>query len=475
MSNESATPTPAVNRFMREVRADESLRVTGYALIVVSVLVLSSPGQRWLFASDGLRVDPRLVPFFEQARLAAGALGLALLALSRARVFAGRVIARAGDLTLLTVAVFLAVTGSEAWTRVQAACWWGSALHTPPRLDALRDPREVPLRPGVFADWVVSEFDPAYRRTAFFTVNRFGLRGVGTPAETPGPRPRILCLGGSTTFGMSVTDGLEWPARLEAHLGGRVEVVNAGRPGATSCVNYQYLRDRLVRLRPDVVVLYEGFNDLWKGVRRHAGEQPDYTRVDETMPAVPDALDRGENLPWPSPPSFFLYRTAWWLRGRLPPPAPTWPEPPPLHGDFRFDPAIVGMFEHNLAAEIRLSRRHGAVPLVATMAGCDDPAVPAPEQARRMAYVLARMPQLDVRSGQTGLDLYREATRRVARQESARLVDLARTIPKDTSAYTDTIHFTPAGEDLVAREIAAALAGEIDAVASRRPEASAPH
>jgi lysophospholipase L1-like esterase len=455
------------NRFLRAVTLGEILRVSGLALLVLAVFALSPGGQRWLVASDGATLDTRLAAFLERVQLVLGAVGLVLAGLGHWSRLGGRVVARAGDLALFTAAALLAFAGAEAWNRVQGARRWGSALRTPPNLDVIRS-EGAALRPGVFADWVGSDFDRSYSKTAYFTVNRYGLRGRSPERVEREQRARVVCLGGSTTFGIFVTDGEEWPARLEARLSGRAEVLNAGRPGATSSVNYEYLRDRLLRFEPDVVVLYEGFNDLWKGVRRHAGEQPDYGRVDETMPPILEPLDRGSPAAWPLRPSFLVFRTGWWLRNRVAPVAPTWREPPPVAGDFRFEPAIVATFEHNLAAQIRLCRRHGAVPVVATIAGCDDPSAAPDEQALRLLYVLLRIPQLDARSAQIGLDLYREVARRVAQEQGVRLVDLARTMPKDLALFTDTVHFSPAGEDLLAQQMAEALRGELDGYEARR-------
>jgi hypothetical protein len=157
------------------------------------------------------------------------------------------------------------------------------------------------------------------------TINRFGLRGTLPVMPKPAGRVRIVALGGSTTFGYAVADGEDWPSQLGRRLGDRYDVVNGGRPGATTFRNFAYLRDHLLKLEPDVVVLYEGFNDMWRAVRRHAGDQPDYGIVDEGLPASDVRLDQGEPARWPWRISFVAYRGARWLSPRLGVWKPSWP------------------------------------------------------------------------------------------------------------------------------------------------------
>jgi lysophospholipase L1-like esterase len=452
---------PRDSRLFRLVPPDRILRAAGWGLVVASLVLLSGPVQVLLFSADGEALEAPLSRLFEWLRLALGILGLGLAGLSgRSRVVTRLPSARAGDLVLLAGAALLAFGAVEVWLRVRGAQEWGSALRTPLGLNDIRLDREAALRPGVFAQRIVSDYDTDLRRLAYYTINRYGLRGT-LPASLKAPGvSRLVCLGGSTTFGYTVTDGEEWPARLGERLGDRFEVVNAGRPGATTFADFAYLRDRLLQLEPDIVVIYEGFNDLWRGVRRHAGEQPDYGRVDEGMPPATEPLDRGEPVAWPVRLSFLTYHGAIWLTSKLPREPRGWPEPPVGRGRFRFDPAVVSIYEHNLRAIIRLCRRRGVRAVVATFAACDDPRLSLPEQERRLRYVTTRIPQLDVQSGQEGMDLYREITRRVAHEEAAPLVDLARTMTKDLKAYTDTIHFTPEGERLLAERLLEGLRAE---------------
>ena len=73
---------------------------------------------------------------------------------------------------------------------------------------------------------------------------------------------RVALLGGSTTFGSGVTDAETWPARLQAILGSDYQVSNYGVPGYSTAENVIQLALVVPESRPDIVVLYEGWNDI---------------------------------------------------------------------------------------------------------------------------------------------------------------------------------------------------------------------
>src|SRR5437667_105550 len=82
-----------------------------------------------------------------------------------------------------------------------------------------------------------------------------------------------------------------WPARLQAWLqrlapDQRVEVINAGVPGYRVIDNLIRLEMDLSRYRPDVVILYEGHNDLFGALRRTRVEPPAFISTPDEIPSV---------------------------------------------------------------------------------------------------------------------------------------------------------------------------------------------
>jgi lysophospholipase L1-like esterase len=96
-------------------------------------------------------------------------------------------------------------------------------------------------------------------------LNLWGYRGPTVPRRHPG-EPRVAVLGGSTAFGYGVTWDSAFPAALERALKVTVparqwSVVNLGynNEGAHS---FRFTLEDFGYLQPDVVVLYEGYNDM---------------------------------------------------------------------------------------------------------------------------------------------------------------------------------------------------------------------
>src|SRR5205085_5716721 len=109
-------------------------------------------------------------------------------------------------------------------------------------------------------------------------TNAQGFRGVRpVPTEKPAGTIRIMAVGGSTTFDTEVSaDSTAWPARLERILNNRlpgrsVEVINAGVAGYGVDHDLIRLETELYAYHPDLIIFYQGHNDLFYGLRLAAG------------------------------------------------------------------------------------------------------------------------------------------------------------------------------------------------------------
>ncbi len=108
------------------------------------------------------------------------------------------------------------------------------------------------------------ELAPGYQRHGE-SVNSAGLRGAQIGKKRDDTL-RILCIGGSTTWGHKLDDDETWPSLLQALLNkrgdGRFEVLNGGVSGWGLEQNLRALQDGRMRdLEPDLVLLYSGWND----------------------------------------------------------------------------------------------------------------------------------------------------------------------------------------------------------------------
>lgn len=97
--------------------------------------------------------------------------------------------------------------------------------------------------------------------------NGLGFRGGDVSAEKPEDTYRIVAVGGSTTYSVHVEDYREsYPDLLNDYLHNAgfdsVEVINAGVSGYSSYDNLINLSFRVLPLKPDLIILYQGFNDI---------------------------------------------------------------------------------------------------------------------------------------------------------------------------------------------------------------------
>lgn len=108
--------------------------------------------------------------------------------------------------------------------------------------------------------------------------NSLGFRGPEIPLQKPPGVQRVLCLGGSSTYGHGPTSNeTTWPMQLEAMLrealaGREIQVINGGCQGYSTFESLANLEFRCLELEPDLVIVYHTINDmrcaLYPNVRR---------------------------------------------------------------------------------------------------------------------------------------------------------------------------------------------------------------
>jgi len=117
-------------------------------------------------------------------------------------------------------------------------------------------------------------------RSRFFRTNALGFRGLETTVQKPDGRFRIVVLGGSSAWGFGCTaDERTIPGRLETLLRAKypdrdIEVVNAGQIGFTSTQELIYYHRLIAPLKPDLVLLFDGYNDVLADLMNSASGWP---------------------------------------------------------------------------------------------------------------------------------------------------------------------------------------------------------
>jgi len=107
----------------------------------------------------------------------------------------------------------------------------------------------------------------------YFNINSHGFRGQEVNSEKQDDTFRIFFVGGSTAFGyVTMSDDSTISGFLETKLDEsiqnemKIEVINAGIADADTQDELYYIQNTLINYEPDMIILYDGWNDI---VHRH--------------------------------------------------------------------------------------------------------------------------------------------------------------------------------------------------------------
>jgi hypothetical protein len=100
------------------------------------------------------------------------------------------------------------------------------------------------------------------------SINSHGFRGPEISQDKSGGEYRVIMVGGSTTFGVGATnDASTIPALLEDKLqdkfGPKIQVINAGVIAARSAEEVFYVKNDLIKFKPDLIIVFDGYNDAF--------------------------------------------------------------------------------------------------------------------------------------------------------------------------------------------------------------------
>jgi lysophospholipase L1-like esterase len=278
------------------------------------------------------------------------------------------------------------------------------------------------------------------------TQNARGFRGPDIGVPKPPGVFRIVALGGSTTYGDQIPKWEDaYPAQLQSILRGShpsVEVINAGVPGYSSWEMLISFEFRLLDLEPDLLIVYEGINDVYPRLVR---------------PSQYDGLATSKGV-WktdaPVIPASALYRFVAVRRG--------WIDDPTLlqtqfDRDFsaeycRFNASFTRcenfdttpdallaanpptFFERNMRNLVALARSNHVQVVLSSWAY-----YPAPIAG------VANGTFMTLPFVKRGVAEHNEILRRVAETTRVPFDDLATLLPVDPAYWIEGIHMTPAG------------------------------
>jgi lysophospholipase L1-like esterase len=334
------------------------------------------------------------------------------------------------------LAAWFALLGAELWLQVARRLAWPATRRFLHEELEPRDSSAITDREEIWAERYQRYQPGAALELAkpggaqHLRINALGFRGGEIGTKVPGAL-RVACVGGSTTI-EGPEDDATYPARLEAKLrerfpGRALEVLNLGVSATWS--NYWLAPERereLLAFEPDLVVQYDGINDLaFVHLRQYA-----------------------EDHPWRR----WLGRSL--LLDHLLPPAPD-----------DFDP----LFEATLRNQLRLARglAQRGIGYVGGTFATPDPARLSPLHERALDYDVQRLwgraLGLDTYAPFHALVLHYDAlAEERMRQRGVAVVPVHRELV-DPALFSDVCHLTPQGIEALADALLPAVAAQLEA------------
>ena len=260
------------------------------------------------------------------------------------------------------------------------------------------------------------------------TINSDGLRNA--TVSLTALKTRILIVGDSSIYGVRVRDSENISGQLETMLrkkGFDVEVLNGGCPGYSSWQAYRLLKERLLKYKPDWVIV----GTLWSDTQ--GADQPDATQYGN----VP--------MPWRYQSRLFMMANMYISKKR-------WEleEAPEVH--FGTDPVVaptnrvpIDDYESNLYEINKLVVENGGQTLFLLLPGMQD-------------VLHGRIG--DFREG------YREVMRQAAEELQVPIADMPshfHRVGREREYFMDDVHPTVKGYRIIAEELAGLLSMELSA------------
>ncbi len=284
-------------------------------------------------------------------------------------------------------------------------------------------------------------------RSSMVNINRFGCRG---PEPAPdGQKKRLLAINESSLFGVRLKKETQnWDhllsQRLEQAYPGRWEVINACNPGYTSGQHLTFWRQELHRVKPDIILISMGGNDMALATVRGQDWRPDDVwPLDFVL-----ALER--HSPWYR--HYLLNHLCLyflWRRWRSGPPQPRFKEG---RGGVPVD-ACWQNLKSNITALVEDARAMGAKVAMLCFTVAADLEM-SPEDERRAASIQANWRQhMEVR-GKQDLKMIDFLKEEVAPSLGIPFIDLRPVFqnhPRRFEMYFDMVHWNHRGMPVVAQ------------------------
>lgn len=297
-------------------------------------------------------------------------------------------------------------------------------------------------------------------------INSLGFRGKEIDFEKKEGGIRIVCLGGSETFGFYESEGKEWPSQLGKMLRDKfqtVEVVNASVAGLRVTQRKDYVGKYVLPLKPDFMIIFqqrilEYVKESIRGVKRK----------EETNRRGGKKLKNIEEAPIPVsakrvfskiedvfmkcfPEGLLTKHRLRKLRRRI--------RQKEKRHLIHKEPMnevpdnIVFEYERDLKAFIHYLKENHIIPILSTFPALVTPSNRAIHEEILLATRLIFCIELSENGILHALRVLNDTIRKVAKEENLILIDNENLIPKTREYFGDNFHYTDRGAEFLAGNI----------------------
>jgi lysophospholipase L1-like esterase len=283
------------------------------------------------------------------------------------------------------------------------------------------------------------------------TRNSLGFRGEDPPRDFD-QHLTVVAVGGSTTECTYLSDGTDWPALVARGLKPSFPSLwmnNAGLNGHSTFGNLMLLRQHLLGLRPKVIVLMAGINDL---------ARDDLSAYDAMQLAPPSTMEVLAQHSAAASATLNLWR-AWkasragLLHSQID--LRSWPTAerrPDAMGLLNFHRRqFLPGYRQRILLLVRLCREASIAVVLVTQPTLYGPGIDDETGVDLGRIAVSPEEGVDGALAWEILELYNDVLRDTGNRESVPVIDLARLLPKSSRLFYDFMHFTPPGSERVAQ------------------------
>jgi len=290
-------------------------------------------------------------------------------------------------------------------------------------------------------------------------INSLGFRGKEFDLKKKEGQVRIVCLGGSETFGVFERKDREWPSQLGARLRNqfpRVEVINASVAGLTLKRKKAYVEKYVLPLKPDIMITTQGallpITDSMRGVqsKRLGSKVKRKNFLREFAAENQFLLKLGETIKKGLPEALSNYLRLWRLRSKI-----RKKERKHLANKQPMDKLpenIILEFEEDLRSFIEYLKENHIAPILLTY-----PTLFTNMNKNSYGYLLLSIRRLCVELSDDGIidasEKLNDSIRRIAKKQNVALIDNDHLMPKTLEYFVDYSHYTDKGAECIAKNV----------------------